>query len=95
MSVSFCKKLAFFIQKSPLTQSNNVRAVLDLLVLFSVFVRQKVTFTESRTFSDCIRNPVSELLQIGQKLKNNNDVAIFRNNVIVKVFDVFCFSCQV
>ena len=54
MSVSFCKKLAFFIQKSPLTQSNNVRAVLDLLVLFSVFVRQKVTFTESRTFSDSV-----------------------------------------
>ena len=96
MSVSFCKKLAFFVQKSPLTQSNSVRAVLDLLVLFSVFVRQKVTFTERRTFSDSaseIQPP--NCSKLAKNLKNNNDVTIFRNDVIVKFFDVFCFSCQV
>ena len=41
--------------------------VRDFLVLFSVFVRQKVTITENITFADCFRNPASRLLQIGQK----------------------------
>ena len=37
------------------------------LVLFSVFVRQKVIVTENITFVVCVRNPVSGLLQIDQK----------------------------
>ena len=47
-----------------------MRAVLKIfLVLFSVFVRQKVAITENITFADCVRNPASGLLQIGQKSK--------------------------
>ena len=37
------------------------------LVLFSVFVRQKVIVTENITFAVCVWNPVSGLLQIDQK----------------------------
>ena len=55
MSVFFCKKLAFFVQKSTFTQSNSVRAVFEIfLVLFSVFQRQKVTITKSITFAESV-----------------------------------------
>ena len=42
------KKSAFFGRNSTFTQNNIVTAVLerDFLVLFSFFVRQKVTFNE-------------------------------------------------
>ena len=55
MSVFFAKKLAFFVQKSTFTQRYSVRVVLEIfLVLFSVFVRQKVTITETMTFADSV-----------------------------------------
>ena len=69
MSAFFCKKLAFFVQKSTFTQSNSIRAVLrDFLVLFSVFARQKVIITENITFADSVSGIQIGLLQIGQKI---------------------------
>ena len=41
MSALFCKN-QFFGKNSFFTQSNNMRAVLDFLVLITVFVRKKV-----------------------------------------------------
>ena len=49
MSASFCKKLAFFVQKSTITQSKCESCVRDFLVLLSVFVRPQVTVTENIT----------------------------------------------
>ena len=39
---TFAKKTQFFGKNSFFTQSNNMRAVLDFLVLITVFVRKKV-----------------------------------------------------
>ena len=63
----FCKKLAFFVQKSTFTQSNSVRAVLEIFQLFSVFVRKKVTFNENIIFADSVPGNGPKLLQNGQK----------------------------
>ena len=64
MSVFFAKKIASLCPKNCF-----VRAVLGFLVLFSVFVRQKVTINENIHFTDCVWNPASWLLQTGQKSK--------------------------
>ena len=53
-SAFFPEKLTLFVQKSAITQSNSVRAVRDFLVMFSGFVRQKVTVTENITSADSV-----------------------------------------
>ena len=92
MSAFFCKKLAFFVQKSTFTQSYCESCVRDVLVLFSVFVRQKVTITENITFADSvygIRFP--DCSELAKNPKNDNDVIIFPHNVNVNFFDVVLF----
>ena len=88
MSTYFCKKLAFFVQKCTSTQSNSVRAVLEIfIVLFSVFVRKKVTITENITFADSvsgIRPP--DCFKLTRNPKFDNDVTIFRHDVKVTFF---------
>ena len=57
------------------------------LVLFSVFVRQKVLITENITFADSmsgIRSP--DCFKLAKNPKNYNDVTIFRHGVNVKFF---------
>ena len=66
--------------------------VRDFLVLFSVFLRQKVTITENITFADSvsgIRPP--DCSKLAKNPKNDNDVTIFRHDVNVKFFDVVLF----
>ena len=69
-----------------MTQSNNVRAVLEFfLVLFSVFVRLKVTINENISFTDHAfgaRPPNCSKLAVNWK--NGNGVTVFRHDVIVK-----------
>ena len=88
MSALFFKKLVFFVQKSTFTQSSSVRAVLKIfLVLFSVFVRQKVAITENITFADSvsgIRSP--DCSKLAKNPKNDNDVTISQHDVFVKFF---------
>ena len=60
--------------------------------MFSVFVRQKVTITENITFADYvsgIRPP--NCSKLAKNLKNDNDVTILRDDVIVNFFDVVLF----
>ena len=47
MSAFFCRKSAFFCKNGTFTQSNSLKAVRDFLVLFLVFVREKVTVDEN------------------------------------------------
>ena len=48
MSAFFLQNITVFYPKSTFTKSNSLRVVLrDFLVLFSTFVRQKVTVTEN------------------------------------------------
>ena len=93
MSAFFCKKVAFFDQKRTFTPSNSVRrCVRDFLVLFSVFVRKKVTFTENITFADSvsgIRPP--DCSKLTKNPKTNNDFTIFRHDVNGNFFDVVLF----
>ena len=61
--------------------------VTDFLVLFSVFVRQKVPITENITFADSvsgIRPP--DCSKLPKSPKNDNDVKIFRHDVNVNYF---------
>ena len=86
MSAFYCKKLAFFVQKSTITQSNSVRAVLEIFE-FCFFVRQKFTVTEnipSADFVSGIRPP--DCSKLAKNPKNDNNVTIFRHDVIIKFF---------
>ena len=66
--------------------------VKDFLVLFSVFVRQKISITENLTFADSVsRIRPLNYSKLAKNPKNDNDVTIFRHDVIVKIFDVVLF----
>ena len=92
MSTFFCKKLAFYVQKSTFTQSNSVKAVLEVFQLFSVFVRQEVTITENITFADSLSGIQSpDCSKLVKNSKNNNDVTFSRHDINVKFFDVVLF----
>ena len=87
MSAVFCKKSAFFGKNNTFTQNNSVRAVLEILVLFSVFERQKITINENVGFTDYgsgIRLLDRSKLAINRK--NDNDVTICQQEVIVRFF---------
>ena len=67
-----------------------------VLVLFSVFVRQKVTITENRTFSDSvsgIRRP--NCFKLAKNPKSDNDVTILRHDVNVNFLDVVLFLLSI
>ena len=38
-----------------------------------------------------MRNPASEMLQIGHKSENDNDITVCRHDVIINFFDVAVF----
>ena len=83
MPAFFFKKSTFFGKISTFTQSNSVRTVLET----SVLLRLKVTINENGSFTDYasgIRFPECSKLVINRK--DDNDVTIFRQDVIVKVF---------
>ena len=90
----FSKKISIFRPKQYLYSKQQCEScVRDFLVLFSVFVRQKVTVTENITSAESvsgIRPPdCSKLAKIS---KNDSDVTIFRHDVIVHFFfDVVLF----
>ena len=93
MSAFSCKLLAFFVPKSTFAQSNSVRAVLEIFwFFFSVFGRQKVTVNEKMTFADSVSGiQPTDCLKLAQNQKNDHDVTIFRNDVIVNFFYVALF----
>ena len=83
------KNGVFCPKKVPLLKPNSVRAVLKIfLVLFSVFVRQKVAITENITFADSVSGIRRlDCSKLAKNPKNNNDDTIF--------LTLLCFSCQV
>ena len=88
MSPFFKKKLAFLVQKKYLYSKQYFESCArDFLVLFLVFVKQKVAINENINFADSlsgIRPP--DCSKLAKNLKNNNDVKIFRHDVNVKFF---------
>ena len=89
----FLQKISVFCLKKYFYSKQQCEScVRDFLVLFSVFVRQKVTITEKITFADSvsgIRPP--DCSKLAKNPKNDNDVTIFRHDVNVKFFDVVLF----
>ena len=56
-------------------------------MLFSVFVRQKVTVTENIASADSLSGiRPSDCSKLAKKQKNDNDVTIFWHDVIVSIF---------
>ena len=84
----FLQKISVFCPKKYLYSKQQCEScVRDFLVLFSVFVNQKVTITENITFADSvsgIRPP--DCSKLTKNTKNANDVTIFRHGVNVKFF---------
>ena len=88
----FCKKLAFFVQKSSFIQSNSVRAVLEIFQFcFQFFVRRGFQFfTGNITFAHSVsgfRPP--DCSKLAKNPINGNDITIFRHDVNVKIFRRF------
>ena len=92
MSASCCKRLAFFVQKSTFTQQCE-SCVTEFLIIFTVFVRQKVTITKNITFADPMsRIRHSDCSKLAKNLKNDNDATIFRHYGNVNFFRRRFFS---
>ena len=89
----FLQKISVFCPKKYLYSKQQCEScVREFLVLFSVFVRQKVTITESINFADSVsgfRSP--DCSKLAKNPKNDNDFTIFRHDVNVNFFDVFLF----
>ena len=88
----FQQKNSVFCPKKYLYSKQQCEScVRDFLVLFSVFVRQKVTVTENITSADSvsgIRPPDGS--KLAKNPKNDDNVTIFRHDVILKFF-LCCF----
>ena len=85
----FLQKISVFCPKMYLySKQQRESCGRDFLVLFSVFVRQKVTITFADSVSG-IRPP--DCSKLARNPKNDNDVTIFRHGVNVKFFDVVLF----
>ena len=71
----FLQKISVFCPKKYLYSKQQCEScVRDFLVLFSVFVRQKVTIPENITFADSVSGICSKL---AKNLKDDNDVTSF------------------
>ena len=92
----FLQKISIFCKKQYLySKYQYENCVRDYLVLFSVFVRQKVTVNENVSFTDYtpgLRLPNCSKLAIN--LKNDNDVTI-SITPSSDFFDIAAFSSQV
>ena len=89
----FLQKISVFCPKKYLYSKQQCDScVRDFLVLFSVFVTEKVTITENRTFGDAVSGirPL-DCSKLATNPKNDNDVTIFRHDVNVNFFDVVLF----
>ena len=90
---NFLQKISIFCPKEYLYSKQQCEScVKDFLVLFSVFVRQKVTITANITFATSVSKirPPDCSKQV-KNPKNENDVTIFRHELNVKFFDVVLF----
>ena len=82
----FLQKICVFLPKKQIYSKQQCEScVRDFLVLFSVFVRQKVTITENITYADSVSG-IQPLNKLARNPKNDNDVTIFQHDVIVKCF---------
>ena len=87
MSSFFLQKNSIFFPKKYLFSKQQCESgIRDVLVLFSGFVREKVTITENITFADS---------KLAKNPKNDNDVTVFWHDVVVNFFDVILFLLSI
>ena len=92
VSIFLQKNNVFYPKKYLDSKQQRESCVKYFLVLFSVFVRKKVTIIENITFADSVSGiQPPDCSKLAKNLKNDNDVTIFRNEVIAKFFDVVLF----
>ena len=93
----FLQKISVFCPKNYLYSKQQCESfVRDFLVLFSVFVRQKVAITENITVADSVSGIwPPDCSKLAKNPKSDTDVIIFRHGVKFNFFLTFCFSCQV
>ena len=93
ISIFLAKNQHSFAKNYTFTQSNCVR---DFLVLFSLFVRLKVTVNENVAFKDyASRIRLPDCFKSSINRKNNNEVLICRHDVVAKFFDVVLFPLSI
>ena len=91
MSAFFSKKIVSFYSKQKFRS-----CVSDFLVLFSVFVRYKVTFNEKNVLQTMRLESGFRIPPNWPKTrKNENDVTIFRHVVIINFFWCFLFLLSI
>ena len=96
VSIFLQKNSVFYPKKYLYSKQQCESCVKYFLVLFSVFVRQKVTITEDITFADSLSEirPL-DCSKLAKSPKNDNDVTIFQYDVNVKYFSgCFVFLVQ-
>ena len=88
---------AFFVQKYLYSKQQCECCVRDFLGLFSGYVRPKVTIAENITFANSVSGiGPPDCSKLAKNPKNDNNILIFRHDVIVNFFlTLFYFSCQV
>ena len=92
VSIFLQKNNVFYPKKYLYSKQQRESCVKYFLVLFSVFVRKKVTIIENITFADSVSGiQPPDCSKLAKNLKNDNDVKIFRNEVLAKFFDVVLF----
>ena len=84
----FLQKISVFCPKKYLYSKQYCEScVIDFIVLFSVFLIEKVTINGKVTFEDFVSGIwPPDCSKLAKNPKNNNDVTIFRHDVIVKFF---------
>ena len=89
MSAFFCKKFAVFVQKSIFTQSNNMRAVLEIFQFcFQFFVRQKVTVAENITLQILCPESGLQTAPNWPKIQKMTMASHFSDMTSTSIFDV-------
>ena len=84
---AFFAKLQQFLAKIPLLKSIVQKLCYRFSVLFSAFVRQKVTFNENVCFTEyASRICLPDCSKLVINWKNSNDVTVFMHDVIIKFF---------
>ena len=92
ISIFFAKTELFLSKKQLYSKQQCESCVRDFLVLFAVFVRQKVTITENIMFADSVSGiQPRDCSKLAKNPKNGNAVKIFRHDVIINFFGIALF----
>ena len=89
VTIFFAKNQRFWQKQYLHSKQQCESCVRDVLVLFSIFVKQQVTVFENITFANSASEiQVLDCSKLAISQKNDNGITIFQHDVIVKFFYV-------